>query len=65
MYTLQQQKNIGDYENIHSVNSGYLIIGKADGYIEESNRNKYLVFAQIKIKKYWQNLQNFGMELNI
>ena len=33
-------KNIGDYENIHSVNRLYLIIGKADGYIEKSNGNK-------------------------
>ena len=23
----------------------YIIIGKADGYIEENNRNKYLIFA--------------------
>ena len=30
-------KNIGDYESIHSVNPLYLIIGKVDGYIEESN----------------------------
>ena len=33
-------KNIGDYENIHSVNRLYLIIGKADRYIEKSNGNK-------------------------
>ena len=38
-------KSIGDYENIHSVNSFYSIIGKVDGFIEESNGNKYLVFA--------------------
>ena len=30
-------KNIGDYEIIHSVNPLYLIIGKVDRYIEESN----------------------------
>ena len=30
-----------DYEDIYNVNPLYLIIGKADGYIEENNRNKY------------------------
>ena len=38
-------KSIGDYENIYSVNPLYLIIGKAEGHIEESNGNKYLAFA--------------------
>ena len=28
-------KNISDYENIHSVNPLYFIIGKVEGYIEE------------------------------
>ena len=30
-------KNNDDYENIHTVNPFYFIIGKVDGYIEESN----------------------------
>ena len=34
-------KNISDYENIYSVNPLYLIIGEADGYIEEKKGNKY------------------------
>ena len=38
-------KEIDDYENINSVNPLYLIIGKGDGYIEESNGNKYLDFT--------------------
>ena len=38
-------KTIGDYESIHRVNPLDLIIGKSDGYIEESDENKYLVFA--------------------
>ena len=38
-------KSIGDYESIHRVNPLYLIIDKPDGYIEESDENKYLVFA--------------------
>ena len=32
-------------QKIYSVNPLYFIIGKADGLIEESNGNKYLVFA--------------------
>ena len=28
-------RDIGDYENIHSINPLYLIIGEVDGYIEE------------------------------
>ena len=30
-------KKLDDYENIDNVNPLYLIIGKADGYIEENN----------------------------
>ena len=30
-------KKLDDYENIDNVNPLYLIIGKADGYIEEKN----------------------------
>ena len=30
--------------NINSINPLYLIISNADGYIEENNQNKYLVF---------------------
>ena len=42
-----------DYVNIHSVNPLYFIIDKVDGYIKESNANKYLcLFLQIKRKKY-------------
>ena len=40
-------QKIDDYENIISVNPLYLITGKADGYIEENNGNKYLVLASI------------------
>ena len=38
-------KNISDYENSHSVNPLYIIIGETDGYIEKKNWNKYLIFA--------------------
>ena len=59
-------KKIGDYENIYRVNPLYLIIGKVDGYIEEDNGNKYLVFDSIGenkevLKKYaelWDGIKN-------
>ena len=34
-----------DNENINSVNPLYILIGKADRYIEENNVTKYLVFT--------------------
>ena len=42
-YWLHHNKKIDDFEN--SVNSLYLIIGKVDGYIEENNGSRYLVFT--------------------
>ena len=45
-------KNISDYENVQSVNLFHLIIGKAGGYIEEKNENKYLTFASTDKNKY-------------
>ena len=42
-------KNTDDYENSNSVNPFYLIIGKADRYIEENNGNKYLVFTSTDV----------------
>ena len=57
---------IDDYESINNVNLLYLIIRKADEYIEENNGKTYLVLLlQITIQKFQQNLQNFGMKLNI
>ena len=38
-------KSINDYNNINSVNPLHFIIGEADGYIEEKNRIRYLIFA--------------------
>ena len=37
-------KKVYDYENISSVNSLYLIIGKVNGFIEGNTKNSYLVF---------------------
>ena len=50
-------KKIGDCKNIYSVNPLYLGITHANGYIEEINENKYLIFDSIDenkelLKKY-------------
>ena len=37
-------KKIGDCKDINSVNPFYLRITNADGYTEEENENKYLIF---------------------
>ena len=37
-------KKIDDCETIYSVNPLYLIVAHANGYIEEKNGNKYLIF---------------------
>ena len=41
---------IDDYENIHIVNPLYLIICKIDGFIEEKNETKYLVFDSAELR---------------
>ena len=59
-------KSVSDYESINSVNSLYYIVGEVDGYIEEKNGNKYLVFAFTdKSKEVLKNTQNFGTGLKI
>ena len=50
-------QKIDDYENIYSVNSLYLIIDHASGYIEEKGVNKYFIFdstdeSKELLKKY-------------
>ena len=37
-------KKVDDYESIYSVNLLYLLVNHANGYIEEKNVNKYLIF---------------------
>ena len=59
-------KKIDDCDNIHSVNPLYLIIGKADGFIEEKNGSKYLVFdftdknkeVLAKYTELWDGIKN-------
>ena len=42
-----------DYVKINNVNSSYMIIDHVDGYIEESNGNKYLILVStVRTKKY-------------
>ena len=65
-------KNIGDYESIYSVNPLYLTIGEVNRYIEESNGNKYLVFASTNknkevLEKYtelWDGIKNLFQKRN-
>ena len=53
-------KKIDDYESINCKNPLYLIVGKADGYMEENNGNNYLDFTSTdgnkKISKVYKTL---------
>ena len=61
-----QLKKIGDYENIHSVNPLYLMIGKVIGHIGEINGKEYLIFDSIdENKEVSKSTQTFGMGLKI
>ena len=59
-------KKNDDYESIYSVNTLYLRINHASGYIEEKNGNKYLIFDSVDenkevLKKYadvWDGIEN-------
>ena len=61
-----------DYVKINSVNHLYLIIGKVDEYIEESNGNKYLILDStdknkkllIKYTKIWDRIKNLIEKVN-
>ena len=71
LVTSQQQK-IEDYQNINSVNSLYLIIGKADGYIKENYGDKYFVFTSTdankklltKFRKLWDEIEHLNETIN-
>ena len=59
-------KGIDDYKNVYGVNLLYLIICKVDGFIEEKNESRCLVFDSTdESKKVLKNTQNFGMGLKI
>ena len=65
-------KSISDCENINCVNPLYLMIGEVDGYIEESNGNKYLTFASTdknkkvleKYTKLWDQIKYHIQTIN-
>ena len=44
-------KKIDDCESIYSLNTLYLRINHASGYIEEKNGNKYLIFESVDENK--------------
>ena len=60
------------YVKINSVNPLYIIIGKADGYTEEKNGNKYLIFASTdknkelltKYIKLWDEIKYLIKKIN-
>ena len=65
-------KQIDDFENINSVNPLYLFIGKVDGYIEENNGSRYLVFTSTvgnkkvlaKFVKLWDEIKYLIQTIN-
>ena len=60
------------YNSINSVNPLYLIIGEADGYIEQKTGNKYLIFASTdknkesleKYTKLWDEIKYLIKTIN-
>ena len=61
---ISRRKKIDDCENIYSVNPLYLRIDHANGYIEEKNGNKYLIFDSVhENKELLKNAMMFGKEL--
>ena len=65
-------KRIDDYENINIVNPLYLIIVKGNGYIQENNGSKYLVFISTdankkvlaKFTKLWDEIAHLIETIN-
>ena len=56
-------KKIDNCENIYSVNSLHLLVNHANGYIEEKNGNKYLIFDSTdEYKELLKNTMMFGIE---
>ena len=63
-----QLKKTDDCESIYNINPLYLLVNHTNGYIEEENRNKYLIFNDFVdenkevLKKKKKNAQMFGIE---
>ena len=54
------------YIKIKIVNPLYLIIGKKNGYIEESNQNKYFkVVSADENREIWKYMKNCGVKSKI
>ena len=66
-------KKIDECETISSENPSYLCINHANGYIEEKNGNKYLIFDSVDenkevLKKYadvWDGIKNKIKAINV
>ena len=69
---MHDNKNYRWLYKFNIVNPLYLIIGKADGYIEENNENKYLIFTSTygnkkvlaKFTKFWDEIKHFIETIN-
>ena len=62
-----QLKKTDDCESIYNINPLYLLVNHTNGYIEEENRNKYLIFNDFvdenkEVLKKKKNAQMFGIE---
>ena len=54
------------YATVNNVNPLYLIINKINGYIEESNGNKYLTLVSTyESKDTWKSMKNYETKLEI
>ena len=61
-----QRKKIDDYKRIYSVSPLHLRIDHANGYIEEKNGNKCLIFDSVHVnKELLKNTIISGMILEI
>ena len=57
-------KKIDDCGSIYNANPLYLQVNHANGYIEEKNGNKYLIFDSTdENKELIKNIKMFGVEL--
>ena len=55
MLDILQLKRFGDCKNAYSVNHLYLRTIHANGYIEEINENKYLIFDSMELHSIDEN----------
>ena len=66
LHWTNHNKDIDNYESIHSVNPLCFIIKKVDGYIEVKNRHRYLFFVSVdknkealtKCTEFWDDIKS-------